>query len=126
MKPFPARPDLALISLITLVALGAAITGAGLARGEAGPALSVRSPTTHTVEIRQLRFEPSRLTVRAGDTIVWINRDVVPHTVAPLDRAWSSGEMSQDESFRRVAGEATTLAYFCEYHPSMRAVVETE
>ena len=123
MKRFPARPELALIALVSL---GAAITGAGLARGEAGPALSGGSPTTHTVEIRRLRFEPSRLTVHAGDTIVWINRDVVPHTVAPLDRAWSSGEMSQAESFRWIAGEATTLTYFCEYHPSMRAVVETE
>lgn len=123
MKLSIAGPELALIAL---VALGTAITGAGLARGEAGPALSGRPPTTHTVEIRRLRFEPSRLTVRAGDTIVWINRDLVPHTVAPLDRAWSSGEMRQAESFRWIADEAATLTYFCEYHPGMRAVVETE
>lgn len=123
MKPFPARPDLAIVALIIL---GTAITGAGLARGEAGPAASGRSATSHKIDIRQLRFEPSRLAVQAGDTIVWVNRDVVPHTVAPLDQDWSSGEMRRGERFRWVADEATTLTYFCEYHPSMRGRIEAD
>ena len=37
-------------------------------------------PKTHTVTIEAMRFQPETLTVAAGDTIVWVNKDVVPHT----------------------------------------------
>ena len=42
---------------------------------KAGDALNQR----HVVEIRNLEFTPKELTV--GDTITWINYDLVPHTV---------------------------------------------
>jgi plastocyanin len=35
---------------------------------------------THTVTIEAMRFRPEHLTVASGDTIVWINKDLVPHT----------------------------------------------
>ncbi len=123
MKLFPAGPDLALLALI---GLGAAITGAGLARGEAGPAVSGPTAVSHTIEIRQLRFEPERLVVQPGDTVLWINRDVVPHTVAPLDESWSSDEMVRGQTFRWIAHATTTLEYFCEYHPNMLGTVEAK
>ena len=31
----------------------------------------------HTIEIRGMEFHPAELTVALGDTVVWINRDVV-------------------------------------------------
>jgi plastocyanin len=37
-------------------------------------------PRTHTVTIEEMRFQPERLTVARGDTIVWVNKDLVPHT----------------------------------------------
>ena len=38
------------------------------------------TPQVHTVLIEGMRFQPKGLTVAAGDTVVWINRDMVPHT----------------------------------------------
>lgn len=124
MKPFPSRLDL--VALLTLIGLGAGITGVGLARGEADPAISVRGATAHAVTIRQLRFEPSGLRVAPGDTVVWINRDIVPHTVAPVDESWSSGEMNQNDSFRWIVDEAGQLEYFCQYHPGMHGVIDAK
>jgi plastocyanin len=37
-------------------------------------------PKTHTVTMENMRFQPETLTVARGDTIVWINNELVPHT----------------------------------------------
>ena len=37
-----------------------------------------RKPKTHTVTIEGMRFQPEALTVARGDTIVWVNKDIVP------------------------------------------------
>jgi plastocyanin len=42
-------------------------------------------PKTHTVTIEDLRFQPERLTVARGDTVVWVNKEVVPHTATSED-----------------------------------------
>ena len=36
-----------------------------------------RKPQTHQVVMDAMVFRPTSLTVRQGDTIVWINRDLV-------------------------------------------------
>lgn len=38
-------------------------------------------PKTYQVEIRGMQFVPASLTVKVGDTVVWTNHDVLPHTV---------------------------------------------
>ena len=48
---------------------------------KAGDTLNQR----HVVEIRNLEFTPKELTVVPGDTITWINYDLVPHTVTADD-----------------------------------------
>ena len=61
-----------------------------------GEALSTQMVTTaspprqHIVEIRDFGFHPERTLISPGDTIVWINRDIVPHTVTAGDGSWGS------------------------------------
>ena len=43
-------------------------------------AVDQRKPQMHTVTIEGMRFQPEMLTVERGDTIVWVNKDLVPHT----------------------------------------------
>lgn len=107
--------------LCALVAAAVAITGVGLAQGEAGPVDS-----SHLVEIRHLRFGSAELTVSKGDTIVWVNRDAVPHTVAALDSAWTSGHLASGDSWRLVVEDEVAISYFCEYHPTMRGSIEVQ
>ncbi len=103
--------------VLAVIALAVVLTGFSLAHsGEADPVSSY-----HVVEIRQLKFEPAELTVAVGDTVVWINRDIVPHTVSALDAEWSSGELKKDESWQWIARTRGTTRYYCEYHPTMRA-----
>ncbi len=102
----------------TLIAVFA-LAGFDLApAGEANPA-----PATHVVEVRQLRFQPETLTVAPGDTVVWINRDIVPHTVTALDAEWGSDRLEKDATWRHVVKSNGTVRYYCTYHPTMRGIV---
>jgi plastocyanin len=82
--------------------------------------LASRAPTTHTVEIRGMEFHPAALTVAAGDTIVWINRDIVPHTATATGRTkWDTGPLSQGQVGRYVARGVGVVRYACTFHPTM-------
>ncbi len=39
------------------------------------------TPKVHTVEIKQMKFQPAELIVQKGDTVVWINNDIVAHSL---------------------------------------------
>jgi plastocyanin len=77
---------------------------------------------THAAEIQAFAYRPDTLTAAPGDTVVWMNRDVVPHT-ATAAGAWDTGEIGAGASGRMVAGAAGTYAYACAYHPNMHGVL---
>lgn len=81
------------------------------------------APATHVVVIEGLRFVPETLTLRRGDTVVWRNRDLVPHTVTAAG-AFDSGSIAAQASWRRVITRTGTLAYVCTFHPSMKATLQ--
>lgn len=80
--------------------------------------------TTHRIEISQFRFVPDHLSVQAGDTIIWTNRDVVPHKATAIDKSWDTGALKTGESGSIVVTEDFNLRYFCPYHPTMEAELE--
>ncbi len=66
------------------------------------------------------------LTIDAGTTVTWDNRDPAPHTVTsgrPTDSdtgsVWDSGTMAAGRTFSRTFQEMGTFLYFCRIHPSM-------
>lgn len=78
----------------------------------------------HTVEIRNLEYEPNVLSVAPGDTITWINYDIVPHTVTADDESWDSGLIESNGKWQLVVQEDTFTTYFCRYHPNMKSKLE--
>jgi plastocyanin len=101
------------------VTRAAACVALALAAGcGAGPG----RPAAHPAEIRAFRYAPDTITAAPGDTVVWTNRDVVPHT-ATAPGAWDTGEIGANGSGRMVAPAPGTYAYTCAYHPGMRAVL---
>jgi len=75
---------------------------------------------THTVEIRGMEFHPAVLTVAVGDTIVWVNRDIVPHTATASGRTkWDTGQLPQGQAGRYVARHSGVARYACTFHPTM-------
>ena len=85
-----------------------------LAAGTAAPAAP---PATHTVIIEGVSFEPKVLTVRAGDTVVWLNKDPFPHT-ATAER-FDSRNIPAGHSWKFTARARGEFAYLCTLHPTM-------
>lgn len=81
-------------------------------------------PVRHVVDIRDLAFVPAVVEVAVGDTIVWINHDMFPHT-STVDGAagWNTGLIPADSSRSAVGRRPGTYNYVCQVHPTMRGKV---
>lgn len=77
-------------------------------------------PRSHTVEIRGFAYLPATLQVAVGDTVVWINRDAVPHTATRDGRRWDSGSIEAEQAWRLIAALPGSQPYYCAFHPVMR------
>ncbi|MEO8484486.1 MAG: cupredoxin family copper-binding protein [Acidobacteriota bacterium] len=80
-------------------------------------------PVTHTVTIDAVHFQPATITVRVGDTVVWVNKDPFPHTVTAASGNLSSPDIGASDSWRWTATSAGDLPYVCKYHPTMTGTV---
>ena len=109
-KPLPVS--------LAAAALAAAVLSAPVSVSASAEAAEAR---IHIVEIRNLQFSPAELEVAPGDTIVWINADLVPHTVTADDKSWGSQRLASDDRWQMTVGDGMPQSYFCRYHPSMKA-----
>lgn len=90
-------------------------------------ALSLAAPgparaETHTVVIDAMQFQPAALVVKRGDTIVWDNKDLVPHTATAAGR-FDSGQIDPGKKWSWTVRDAGRIEYVCTYHPGMKASV---
>ena len=81
--------------------------------------------TATTVEIKSFSFQPASITIPAGATVTWVNRDAVAHTVTADDDSFKSPSIAGDGGkFEHTFSEAGTYKYHCTPHPSMKGEVE--
>lgn len=73
---------------------------------------------THVVTIQGMQFEPAELVVERGSRVVWVNEDLVPHTVTA--KAFDSGNIPVNASWSHVASQPGDHAYLCAFHPTMK------
>ena len=105
----------------TLVAavsiLFAVLLQAGLGTG------AVAASTTHTVVIADMKFVPETLTVKPGDTVIWVNKDFFPHTATAQDRSFDSRDIATNQSWKYVAKQKGSIPYVCTLHPTMKGTL---
>lgn len=79
-------------------------------------------PKVHTVEIRLMKFQPAELIVQKGDTVVWINHDIVAHDVTEESgKAWTSSLIPVGKSWSLVVTQSAD--YYCSIHVVMKGKV---
>lgn len=83
------------------------------------PAGSAAAAKTHTISIKGLQFVPQRLDVAVGDTVIWKNDDIVPHT-ATAQKVFDSRNIAVGESWKLVVKDKGSHAYICSFHPTMK------
>jgi amicyanin len=71
------------------------------------------------VKIANFTFDPPAISIKAGDTVTWVNADDIPHVVAEKNGKFRSGALDTDDSFSQKFTTAGTVEYFCAIHPHM-------
>lgn len=87
---------------------------------------SISAAEEHIVEIRNLEFTPAQLTIAPGDTVTWINNDVLVHTSTADDGSWDSGSLANGDEWSVTFDEAGEFDYSCTPHPVMTGVIIVE
>jgi plastocyanin len=107
----PARACWAILAGAWVIGGGAAITHATEASKE------------YTVTIENMQFNPQNLNVRVGDHVVWVNKDLFPHTATADAKAFDSKSIAAGASSTLVVLHAGAYGYGCTFHPTMKALL---
>jgi plastocyanin len=122
-----SRKELKMMKLrVCIAGLAVAIVAmAVLLAGSPSVAAKAQQPAAATAEVKidNFSFGPGALTVGAGTTVVWTNRDDIPHTVVSTEGVFKSKVMDTDEKFSYTFTKAGTFPYFCSLHPKMTGKV---
>jgi plastocyanin len=76
------------------------------------------------VSIDNFTFTPQTLTVKAGTTVTWTNKDDIPHGIASDNNAFRrSKALDTDDKFAFTFTTPGTYKYFCYVHPHMTGTI---
>jgi plastocyanin len=73
-------------------------------------------------------FSPANLTVKAGSTVTWVNKDTIAHTVTSTSvpsgvSSFDSGNILYGFSYSEKFTQPGTYHYYCSIHPSMTGTI---
>jgi plastocyanin len=109
--------------VIASTVLGA-VVGSVLA---AGVLFARADGPTSTVSIDNFSFGPQTLTVKAGTTVTWTNKDDIPHGIGATNNAFpKSKALDTDDSYSFTFTTPGTYQYFCYLHPKMVGSIVVE
>lgn len=83
----------------------------------------VPGPGTNEVWIQGSAFNPETITVTAGTTITWTNKDGIIHTVTGNTGLFDSGNIGNSGTYSLKFTSAGTFQYYCRVHPAMTGKV---
>ncbi|MFC5403658.1 plastocyanin/azurin family copper-binding protein [Cohnella soli] len=101
-------------------------TFAGTTAGNATPAAE---PVTDkvTIEMKDFSFTPTKLTVKAGTTIEFVNRDDMKHNAVAVDGSFKIDLLDKGQSATIKLDKPGTYEYYCEPHKSfMRGTITVQ
>jgi plastocyanin len=112
-------------SALIAAALGAA-TAAALA-AVVIPTSAQNAAPAGAVSIDNFTFTPASLTVKAGTTVTWTNKDDIPHGIASSNNAFKKSKaLDTDDAYSFTFTTPGTYQYFCYIHPHMVGTIVVE
>jgi|SRR5665213_253600 len=71
-----------------------------------------------TVTMNMMKFNPEVLNVNKGDTVIWVNKGLVAHTVKSYqDNKFYSDTLEPGKTWKWVVEDSA--AYYCTIHPTV-------
>jgi plastocyanin len=80
---------------------------------------------TIQITLENLGFVPAEVSAKVGDTIEWINKDVLAHTATARNGDFDV-TMPPKKTVTSVLKNAGAIEYYCRFHPNMKAVLKIE
>lgn len=87
--------------------------------------ISALAQTLVEIRIEGYKFLPSEASIRAGDSVHWINREKrTSHSVVfPAEGGLESERLFPEESWERRFEKAGRYEYHCGPHPEMKGLI---
>ncbi len=76
----------------------------------------------YTVAINSMSFDPPPSNLKVGDTVVWVNRDTVLHSVTARDHSFDL-RINPGKSARLTVEKAGRFPFDCLFHTAMRGTL---
>ncbi len=93
-----------------------------MSQGDTSSKVEEAGPHSFTVEIRKMKFYPEEITVHKGDTVIWINNDMVTHCITEeKTKAWTSSEIQAGSSWKKAITKGSD--YYCAIHQVMKGKI---
>ena len=86
------------------------------------PSIADTAETTK-ITVKDFKFDPTPMTVKAGSTVTWTNMDDEPHNVTSDTGLFRSGGMDTNDSFSYKFDKPGTYHITCSIHPRMVGTV---
>jgi plastocyanin len=82
---------------------------------------------SNTITIKDYFFDPPSLNVTKGTTVTWTNQGSAQHTVvSDTEGIFTSGQISNGQSFTYTFNTTGTFDFHCGNHPSMKGKIIVE
>ncbi|TYO61190.1 amicyanin [Bradyrhizobium hipponense] len=78
---------------------------------------------TIQITMENLEISPAEASVKIGDTVEWINKDVFAHTATAKGGDFDVG-LPAKKSGTTVVKKAGIVEYYCRFHPNMKATLK--
>ncbi|MGZ5960811.1 MAG: cupredoxin domain-containing protein [Rhizomicrobium sp.] len=80
---------------------------------------------TIQITMENLVISPADAAAKVGDTIEWINKDVLAHTATARNGDWDV-TLPPKKSGSLILKKVGTVDYYCRFHPNMKATLTVE
>jgi len=84
-----------------------------------GVSVSAQAATIQ-ISMENLEIMPAQVSAKVGDTIEWINKDVLAHTATARNGDFDV-MLPPKKTGTLVVTKAGTFEYYCSFHPNMKA-----
>ncbi len=79
---------------------------------------------SYSVDISGFAFNSASISIKAGDSVTWTNKDSAMHTVtSDSGSELGSNSLGNGETYSHTFTAPGTYAYHCKFHPSMKGTI---
>jgi plastocyanin len=77
---------------------------------------------TIQISMENLVISPAEATAKVGDTVEWINKDILAHTATARNGDFDVA-LPPNKTVTLVLKKAGAIDYYCRFHPNMKAML---